>query len=61
METLVEFLFVHFIPLSHGVGVSVMLAMIVLMEQVILMPHLSFRPVFVCDSGGVLNLGILNC
>lgn len=61
METLVVLLLMHFVPLSHGVGVSVVLAMIILVEQVTLMSHLILRPIFIRDCGGVLKLGILDC
>lgn len=61
MEALVIFLFVHFIPLTHGVGIAVMLAIIILVEQVILVTNLGFRPIFVCDGLRILNLGILDC
>ena len=61
MEALVIFLFMHFIPLSHGVGIAVMLAIIILVEQVILISDLVFRPILVCDRLGVLKLGILDC
>jgi len=61
MEALVILLFMDFIPLSHGVSIPVVLAIIILVEQVALMPDLVLWPILISDCLGVLKLGILDC
>jgi hypothetical protein len=48
------------VPLTHGVGVSVMLRIVVLVEEVILMSHLIFRTSRIGNSLGVAQLGLLD-
>lgn len=48
------------VPLTHGVGVSVMLRIVVLVEEIVLMSHLIFRTSRIGNSLGVAQLGLLD-
>ena len=66
-RSLVVLLLVDLVPLTHGVGVSVMLRVVVVMEEVVLVPHLVhvtirvLRTSCIGNSLGVAQLGLLDC
>jgi hypothetical protein len=48
------------VPLTHGVGVSVMLRVVVMMEQIILVSNLSLWTILVGHGLWVAQFGLLN-
>lgn len=58
--TLVVLLLMDLVPLTHGVGVSVMLRVVVMMEQIILVSNLSLWTILVGHGLWVAQFGLLN-
>lgn len=57
---LVVLLLMELVPLAHGVGVSVMLRVVVLVEEVVLVPHLVLGAGCVGNRLRVAQLGLLD-
>jgi hypothetical protein len=50
----------EFVPFTHGIGVTIMLRVVVLVEEIILMSHLIFRTSLIGNSLRVAQLGLLD-
>jgi len=58
--SLVVLLLMELVPLTHGVGISVMLRVIILVEKIIFVPHLVLWAVLVGHGLRIAELGLLD-
>ena len=58
--SLVVLLLMELVPLAHGVSISVMLGVVIVVEQIVLVSHLSLWAVLVGHGLRVAKLGLLD-
>lgn len=58
--SLVVLLLMELVPLTHGIGISVMLRVIIFVEQIIFVPHLVLWAVLVGHGLRIAELGLLD-